>query len=199
MRSRPPVPTLVGIRPAPGSHPALSMQWQVPVHMGLLAYWRTSDRSARSCGSEPQTQPGAQRVVDLVQHASGLGDWERLLDVWTTMKVTDAVSRRLLTERIFVPRIDVDEDARRPKVREPSKVHERELVPIPIWHVDGTKFRAINRQPVETRSDLGVFGGRDRRRSGDLTLFRRALYQLSYPTGYPGSIVMKTDRIWWRT
>src|SRR5271165_3774921 len=25
-------------------------------------------------------------------------------------------------------------------------------------------------------------GGRDRRRSGDLTLFRRALYQLSYPT-----------------
>jgi hypothetical protein len=26
-------------------------------------------------------------------------------------------------------------------------------------------------------------GGRDRRRSGDLTLFRRALYQLSYPTG----------------
>ena len=28
----------------------------------------------------------------------------------------------------------------------------------------------------------GHFGGRDRRRSGDLTLFRRALYQLSYPT-----------------
>ncbi len=32
------------------------------------------------------------------------------------------------------------------------------------------------------RSDLGLPGGRDRRRSGDLTLFRRALYQLSYPT-----------------
>ncbi len=31
-------------------------------------------------------------------------------------------------------------------------------------------------------SDLGLFGGRDRRRSGDLTLFRRALCQLSYPT-----------------
>src|SRR5579863_2199690 len=28
----------------------------------------------------------------------------------------------------------------------------------------------------------GADGGRDRRRSGDLTLFRRALYQLSYPT-----------------
>jgi integrase len=27
-----------------------------------------------------------------------------------------------------------------------------------------------------------VPSGRDRRRSGDLTLFRRALYQLSYPT-----------------
>ena len=26
------------------------------------------------------------------------------------------------------------------------------------------------------------FGGRSRRRSGDLALFRRALYQLSYPT-----------------
>ena len=29
---------------------------------------------------------------------------------------------------------------------------------------------------------LTLAGGRDRRRSGDLTLFRRALYQLSYPT-----------------
>jgi hypothetical protein len=28
----------------------------------------------------------------------------------------------------------------------------------------------------------GSCGGRDRRRSGDLALFRRALYQLSYPT-----------------
>jgi hypothetical protein len=31
-------------------------------------------------------------------------------------------------------------------------------------------------------SDLGLWGGRSRCRSGDLTLFRRALYQLSYPT-----------------
>jgi hypothetical protein len=29
----------------------------------------------------------------------------------------------------------------------------------------------------------GPISGRDRRRSGDLTLFRRALYLLSYPTG----------------
>ena len=28
-------------------------------------------------------------------------------------------------------------------------------------------------------------GGRARHRSADLTLFRRALYQLSYPTGQP--------------
>ncbi len=33
-----------------------------------------------------------------------------------------------------------------------------------------------------TPSDLGSCGGRDRRRSGDLALFRRALCQLSYPT-----------------
>ena len=35
---------------------------------------------------------------------------------------------------------------------------------------------------MEHRNDP-VLGGRDRRRSGDLTLFRRALYLLSYPTG----------------
>ncbi len=34
----------------------------------------------------------------------------------------------------------------------------------------------------------GFSGGRDRRRSGDLTLFRRALYQLSYPTVAPQAI-----------
>jgi hypothetical protein len=52
--------------------------------------------------------------------------------------------------------------------------------------VEGTKSRRQNRPPVEMASELGVSGGRDRRRSGDLTLFRRALYQLSYPTGQPG-------------
>jgi hypothetical protein len=31
-------------------------------------------------------------------------------------------------------------------------------------------------------ADLRFCGGRDRHRSGDLALFRRALYQLSYPT-----------------
>src|SRR5207237_465765 len=33
-----------------------------------------------------------------------------------------------------------------------------------------------------SRPDLLDSSGRDRRRSGDLALFRRALYQLSYPT-----------------
>jgi hypothetical protein len=39
-------------------------------------------------------------------------------------------------------------------------------------------------QGAERPDDLGVglLGGRDRRRSGDLALFRRALCQLSYPT-----------------
>jgi hypothetical protein len=50
-------------------------------------------------------------------------------------------------------------------------------------HVVGTKFRPQNGQSVEMHSELRLSGGRDRRRSGDLTLFRRALYQLSYPTG----------------
>ena len=35
---------------------------------------------------------------------------------------------------------------------------------------------------ARTPSALDFYGGRDRRRSGDLALFRRALYQLSYPT-----------------
>ena len=42
-----------------------------------------------------------------------------------------------------------------------------------------------NRWPNWTRptpSDLGLAGGRDRRRSGDLPLFRRTLCRLSYPT-----------------
>gem|GEM_PF-4133419 len=34
-----------------------------------------------------------------------------------------------------------------------------------------------------TPADQHFYRGRDRRRSGDLALFRRALYQLSYPTG----------------
>ena len=35
------------------------------------------------------------------------------------------------------------------------------------------------------RFPASPFCGRDRRRSGDLTLFRRALCQLSYPTAVP--------------
>ena len=47
-------------------------------------------------------------------------------------------------------------------------------------------------------SSVTVFGGRDRHRSGDLTLFRRALYQLSYPTVWlrrlPGAAVPTQQR-----
>jgi hypothetical protein len=52
----------------------------------------------------------------------------------------------------------------------------------PIWHVSGTPSGSDLASRPKTPADLGVLGGRDRRRSGDLTLFRRALYQLSYPT-----------------
>ena len=57
-----------------------------------------------------------------------------------------------------------------------------ELVLISCGHVVGTNVRFQNRPPAEAASELRLSGGRDRRRSGDLTLFRRALYQLSYPT-----------------
>jgi hypothetical protein len=60
---------------------------------------------------------------------------------------------------------------------------------IPGGHVEGTKSRRQNRTTVKIASELAFSSGRDRRRSGDLTLFRRALYQLSYPTGQPNSIV----------
>ena len=39
-------------------------------------------------------------------------------------------------------------------------------------HVVGTKFRSANRLLIDSCSELRVSGGRDRRRSGDLTLFR---------------------------
>jgi hypothetical protein len=52
----------------------------------------------------------------------------------------------------------------------------------PVEHVRGTKYRPNQMRPLILWPDLGFPGGRDRRRSGDLTLFRRALYQLSYPT-----------------
>ncbi len=46
------------------------------------------------------------------------------------------------------------------------------------------------RRPAPSgRADRPSSRGRDRRRSGDLTLFRRALYQLSYPTAEPGTVV----------
>ena len=50
-------------------------------------------------------------------------------------------------------------------------------------HVVGTTLRPRSACPREIASELLFSGGRDRRRSGDLTLFRRALYLLSYPTG----------------
>ena len=40
--------------------------------------------------------------------------------------------------------------------------------------------RSVRRDPAPP--DQHFLGGRDRRRSGDLALFRRALCQLSYPT-----------------
>jgi hypothetical protein len=48
---------------------------------------------------------------------------------------------------------------------------ELELVLGSFGHVVGTKFRLVNRPVVETASELGLSSGRDRRRSGDLTLF----------------------------
>jgi hypothetical protein len=50
-------------------------------------------------------------------------------------------------------------------------------------HVVGTKIRLSISGEAKSVRELDFSGGRDRRRSGDLTLFRRALYQLSYPTG----------------
>jgi hypothetical protein len=50
-------------------------------------------------------------------------------------------------------------------------------------HVVGTRFWPHRPCMPEITSDLPFSSGRDRRRSGDLTLFRRALYLLSYPTG----------------
>jgi hypothetical protein len=52
-----------------------------------------------------------------------------------------------------------------------------------IGHVVGTKFLRQKGSYPKTASELVFYSGRDRRRSGDLTLFRRALYLLSYPTG----------------
>ncbi len=46
----------------------------------------------------------------------------------------------------------------------------------------GMEFGQAERHIAGSRSDLHVSGGRDRRRSGDLPLFRRTLCRLSYPT-----------------
>jgi len=51
-----------------------------------------------------------------------------------------------------------------------------------LGHVEGTAVACAAARQARTPHDLDFFGGRDRRRSGDLALFRRALYQLSYPT-----------------
>jgi hypothetical protein len=62
-------------------------------------------------------------------------------------------------------------------------------------------FRGIvaglpQRRIEHTASDLAIAGGRDRRRSGDLPLFRRTLCQLSYPTAWvftsPGEVAVPT-------
>ena len=47
----------------------------------------------------------------------------------------------------------------------------------------GTTLPGLDGGPRgSTPPERGRFGGRNRRRSGDLALFRRALCQLSYPT-----------------
>ncbi len=55
-------------------------------------------------------------------------------------------------------------------------------------YVEGTAVACAVVGQARTPADLHRLGGRDRRRSGDLALFRRALYQLSYPTLAPGSL-----------
>ena len=59
----------------------------------------------------------------------------------------------------------------------------RRARPEPLGHVEGTAVTHGGINQVHTPADLHLLGGRDRRRSGDLALFRRALCQLSYPTG----------------
>ncbi len=79
------------------------------------------------------------------------------------------------------------------------RIRIRTLFSFSCGHVVGTEFHGSkNRRPF-IACELALSGGRARDRSADLTLFRRALYQLSYPTGYPDTNVMETDRIWWRT
>jgi hypothetical protein len=55
--------------------------------------------------------------------------------------------------------------------------------PNSIGHVVGTKLETLKWFSPKGATTLVIYSGRDRRRSGDLTLFRRALYLLSYPTG----------------
>ena len=65
-----------------------------------------------------------------------------------------------------------------------------------MWHVRGTTAhrRLPDRPPDSKKGPVsGAFlRGRDRRRSGDLALFRRALCQLSYPTSLCRSRVLRT-------
>ena len=62
----------------------------------------------------------------------------------------------------------------------------------------GTRPRGVRPkavvEPHKTKASLNSqnSGGRDRHRSGDLALFRRALYQLSYPTVGPGTDDIRT-------
>jgi hypothetical protein len=104
--------------------------------------------------------------------------------------------------------------SRRPRLRRPStgapgagvgctRWRARAGRPGPVknsGHVVGTTTSGLTRQALLHRSDLGLLGGRDRRRSGDLALFRRALCQLSYPTAMCGAKFAGGDRVtWWRT
>ena len=58
--------------------------------------------------------------------------------------------------------------------------------PGPLGHVVGTRSSPLALAEAVAQPDQDSCGGRDRRRSGDLALFRRALCQLSYPTADDG-------------
>jgi hypothetical protein len=52
-----------------------------------------------------------------------------------------------------------------------------------VWARGGHEFCLGHSRAIREHRDQDDSGGRARHRSADLTLFRRALYQLSYPTG----------------
>ena len=64
-----------------------------------------------------------------------------------------------------------------------ARTPDRAAVLRSVWHVCGTTWSVSRLRRARQAAHQEKLGGRDRRRSGDLALFRRALCQLSYPTG----------------